>query len=457
MLTSDLYSATLTLRRLLQFNIERLRGALPAINVTTMPPESVSGADTVNLHLYHVVEDPATRNRPGPAANAPTANNPLALNLFYILTAHHEVNEVFDTETQHELMGLAMKTMHDFPRIDDTVAFDRGGLLPEPVLPATLLGTQSRLDIIQRPITPEDAINFWSAESSATVRLAAYYEVRTLFLVPEEAESVSGTVYDVGLFVDVGGPPVLTGSSSRVMFTPPPATGLGPQDVTADPARASFAPDLVPSPAEVSLAGSAMGSQPDTRIVLRNADWSALDPPLQSAEIDTALNPDWAAVVVGETARFNFRPVLRVSEPGGVRELDILPGNYQVSLRVRQEMPGPGGTVRATDSESNRLNLTLGAHIANVTPPGGNGRMVLELTPEFTLDDPALEYTLSIGGAVYDQTNAFAGNAAADAGLFMPVPTGLEFHPLFDTATSGFHHVRLWVNGAESQPFWVQT
>lgn len=457
MLSSDLFSATQTLTRLLRFNVERLRGTVPALNITVMPPESVSGSDTINLHLFHVVEDPATRNRPGPAADAPIATNPLALNLFYILTAHHEVNQIFDAETQHHLMGLAMKTMHDFPRIDDSVTFDRGGVLPEPVLPPALVGTQSRLDIIQRPITPEDAINFWSAESSATVRLAAYYEVRTLFLEPEAAESVSGTVYDVGLFVEVGGPPVLTRATSQIMFTPPPATGLGPQTVTADPARASFAPDLAPSPAEIRIAGSAMGTQPDTRIVLRNTDWIALDPTLESAEIDSALNPDWAPTVVGETASFNFRPTLRVSEAGGVRLVDILPGNYQVSLRVRQEMPGPGGTTRVTDSESNRLNVSLGAHIANVTPPGGNGRMVLELTPEFTLDDPALDYALSIGGTVYDLTGAFSGVAADDAGLFLPVPTGLEFHPLFDATVPGFHHVRLWVNGAESQPYWVQT
>jgi hypothetical protein len=457
MLSSDLFSVTQTLQRLLRFNIERLRGPVPALNITAMPPESVTGADTVNLHLFHVVEESSTRNRPGPAADAPTDTTPLGLNLYYILTAHHEVNQVFDAETQHRLMGLAMKTMHDFPRIDDSIAFDRGGLVPEPVLPAGLVGTSARLDIIQRPITPEDAINFWSAESSATVRLATYYEVRTLFLEPEMPQTVSGIVFDVGLFVDAGSPPVLTNSSSQVQFTPPAPTGLGPQTVAADPARATFAPDLVPSPAEIQLTGSAMGSQPDTRIVLRNMLWSGLDPVVDSAEIDTDLNPDWAATIIGQTARFNFRPILRIGSPGGVRQIPVQPGNYQISLRRRQQMPGPGGTQRNTDTESNRLNVALGAHIDIVTPPNIAGRMVLQLTPQFTIDDPLHEYGLSIGGAVYDQTSAFAGDPVTDAGLFMPLPTGLEFHPLFDTATPGFHHVRLEVNGAESQPFWVET
>jgi hypothetical protein len=33
----------------------------------------------------------------------------------------------------------------------------------------------------------------------------------------------------------------------------------------------------------------------------------------------------------------------------------------------------------------------------------------------------------------------------------------LEFHPLFDPTIAGAHPLRLTINGAESQPFWIVT
>jgi hypothetical protein len=57
------------------------------------------------------------RNDPSPGTGPfPISRNPLALSLYYILTAHHSKNDEFDAEIQQLLFGLAMK---DASRLSD--------------------------------------------------------------------------------------------------------------------------------------------------------------------------------------------------------------------------------------------------------------------------------------------------------------------------------------------------
>jgi Pvc16 N-terminal domain len=97
--TANLYLVTETIRRLIDFNVRALllREGLPTtLNVTTMPPERVgSETHTINLHLYHVMEDAFYKNRPPPGdGHPPIARQPLVLSLFYILTAHHATHRL---------------------------------------------------------------------------------------------------------------------------------------------------------------------------------------------------------------------------------------------------------------------------------------------------------------------------------------------------------------------------
>ena len=182
---ADLSLVTRSLRTLLDLNVRRLMGGLPpgAIAVTTQPPEEVGAAtNTLNLHLYHVAEDPHVRNAPRPAANARNdARPPMALRLFYILTAHHAQNSDSDALTQQRLMSFALRTMHDYPVIGDGIAVDAGAG-PEPVLDAALRGADNSFQVMLRSLPPEDTIAFWSAVDRQTARLSAYYEVRTVLL-----------------------------------------------------------------------------------------------------------------------------------------------------------------------------------------------------------------------------------------------------------------------------------
>src|SRR5919108_6017809 len=112
----NLFKVTRTLTDLLTQNITQdidpsLAGLL---NVTAIPPEKVENpSNTLSLHLYHIAEDPYYKNVLGPGSDVPNvAKAPMALSLFYILTAHHETNSVFDAEIQQKLMGYALKTFH---------------------------------------------------------------------------------------------------------------------------------------------------------------------------------------------------------------------------------------------------------------------------------------------------------------------------------------------------------
>ena len=158
---ADLSLVTSSLRTLMDLNMRRLMGGVPpgAISISTLPPEKVGAAqNTLNLHLYHIAEDRYYKNMPGPGNDARNiARAPMALALFYILTAHHEQNPDIDALTQQRLMGLALKTMHDYPIVGDRLMIDAGaGAGPQAVLHPALQGDDNPLQIILRPLTPED-------------------------------------------------------------------------------------------------------------------------------------------------------------------------------------------------------------------------------------------------------------------------------------------------------------
>ena len=90
-------------------------------------------------------------------------------------------NPDIDALTQQRLMSFALRTLHDYPVIDDGVAVDAGAG-PEPVLDAALRAADNSFQIMLRPLTPEDTIAFWSAVDRQTARLSAYYEVRMVLL-----------------------------------------------------------------------------------------------------------------------------------------------------------------------------------------------------------------------------------------------------------------------------------
>lgn len=464
--TSNLFLVTDTLTRLLRFNVQALvlrqTGLSTPVTVTAMPPERANGAtDTLNLHLYHVMEDMHYKNLTPPGlGGTPISRQPLALSLFYILTAHHDVNEEHDAANQQNLFSLAIKTMHDYSIIEDGLAIIPDGVAPQTVMALGLRNGENRFEIAPRPLTPEESMSFWSAEQTSTTRLSAYYEARTIFLEPEQPTGATGRVYDLGLFVAPISAPVLTSAAALTTFTPPATTGLPPQILDTSPARAMLNPGSLPEVNRVKLSGSALtgdGQPGASQIVLRTSAWQNLAPPVQDMVIDAGLNPGWNTQIGSEEALFELQGNLQAIVAGVPTPLEVTPGIYAASIRTTRRQATEGGTLRATVSESNQIAFSVGAHIAQVTGPNAQGRMVVQLTNTFDMTNAALGLQLIIDGEIYDDAAAFTGVAATDQGVYVAQAGQLEFHPLFDPAVTATHPVRLVINGAESQPFWFET
>ncbi|SCX79619.1 DUF4255 domain-containing protein [Nitrosospira sp. Nsp13] len=471
MATTNLFLVTQTLIRLLDFNVRALlrrelppSAPLPAITVTAMPPEKVGAVqNTLNLYLYHVIEDAYFKNLPPPGrgAEAAVSRQPLSLALYYILTAHHEINDIFDAEAQQHYFGLGMKSFHDNPVIDDDLAISPDGGLAQTVMASGLQGRGNRIEISLRPLTAEESLTFWSAEQTATTRLSAYYEVRTIFLEPEEPSGAHGTVFDLGLFLSAGQAPVLERVSALTYFNPPVETGLGPQIIETMPARATLAPGMVPEVSRVRLAGMALrgdGRVGSARIVLRTSAWRERMPPVRSAGIDPALNPGWGIALTEYAGQFDLQGILVIDTGDGPVSMEVTPGIYAVSVETTRRMETPGGVARFTSSESNQIAFSVGARIEGVDPPNGSGRMMLKVFNLFDMT-AGLDVQLAIDGIRYAEleTADFANIPSQDRGFFERQPGQIEFHPLFDPLLSASHPVRLIINGAESQPFWIET
>ena len=461
--TLNLFHVTDTLTRLLEFNVQSLflrQGIVNSVTVTAMPPERAGAAtDTLNLHLYHVMEDAHYKNLTPPGAGGtPVSRQPLALSLFYILTAHHEINEVYDAQNQQSLFSLAIKTMHDHSLIDDNLAISPDGGPLQIVMHADLLGHDNHFEVSPRPLTPEESMSYWTAEQASTTRLSAYYEVRTIFIEPEEPTGASGRVYDLGLFVAPISAPVLEKVSALSDFTPPIASGVPPQVLETSPARAVLHPGSSPEVNRINLKGSALtgdGQPGASQIVLRTPAWRDLAVPVPDTVIDTSLNPGWNVEITATAARFDLQGSLQATIGGVPTALPVTPGIYAVSVRNTRRQQTEGGTLRETTSESNQIAFSAGAHITQVVP-GGAGRLVVEVTNSFDMTAAGFDAQLLIDGEIYDEAIVFA-NTPTDAGLFVRQAGQIEFRPLFNLATVATHPLRLIINGAESQPFWFTT
>lgn len=461
--TLNLFHVTETLTRLLEFNVRALflrQGIVNAVTVTAMPPERAGATtDTLNLHLYHVMEDAHYKNLTPPGSGGPpVSRQSLALSLFYILTAHHEINEVYDAQNQQNLFSLAIKTMHDNSLIDDNLTISPDGGLPQTVMHTELRGRDNHFEISPRPLTPEESMSFWTAEQTSTTRLSAYYEVRTIFIEPEEPTGSFGRVYDLGLFVAPISAPVLTGVSALTAFTPPAASGIPPQVIDTSPARAVLEPGSLPEVNRIKIAGSALtgdGQPGASQILLRNSAWRELAIPVRDTVIDTSLNPGWNVEITATAAQFDLQASLQAIVGGVATVLEVTPGIYAVSVRTTRRQQTQGGTLRETASDSNQIAFSAGAHITQVIA-GGPGRLIVQVTNTFDMTAAGLDLQLSIDSEIYDEAVAFT-NTPGDAGLFVRQAGQIEFHPFFNPATAATHPLRLTINGAESQPFWFTT
>lgn len=204
-------AATATLRRVLLARIGDLDATLKGdLAVTTQPLDLVHQArkdvtpPQLNIFLYHTAVNAGWRNMDLPGERGVP---PLALNLYYMLTAYATNNndDKDGDESSHRVLCAAMSVLHDYPvltRADIAAALDGNDLAQQ----------FERVRITPQPLSVDEIYKLWTAYQ-APYRISAAYEL-TVTLV--DSSIASGAA-----------PPVLTrGEQDRGVYA---LAGAAPQ------------------------------------------------------------------------------------------------------------------------------------------------------------------------------------------------------------------------------------
>src|SRR5262245_11039594 len=151
-----------TLRTLLRDRME------DPVDITIAPPDiTVTGISgrRLNLYLFQVAENASLKNQeiPGQGHPADYGHPPLSLDLSYLVTAFgaNETNPDADLQAQ-QILGDAMRVLHDFPVITDNLHIDGNPASPL-ILDTALVGEFERLKVTLQPATADEFAKIWSA------------------------------------------------------------------------------------------------------------------------------------------------------------------------------------------------------------------------------------------------------------------------------------------------------
>jgi Pvc16 N-terminal domain len=167
-------AVTTTLRNLLDQGVrEELGGGVVTANPPDKARQSREGRNQLNIFLYQTIVNGAWRNMDMPNRVKPgeIGQPPLALNLYYLITAYAKDN---DDVIGHRLLGAAMQIFHD-----------RALLNPEEIkraLPESNLHNQiERVRITPQQLSLEELSKLWSIFQTQ-YRISAAYEVSVILI-----------------------------------------------------------------------------------------------------------------------------------------------------------------------------------------------------------------------------------------------------------------------------------
>lgn len=176
-------AVTATLRSLIERGFDQAKDPanadplLQGTQVTMQPPDEARGANPperqLNLYLYQVMPNGAYRNADVPRQLRPgeTGQPPLALNLYYLLTAYATDDQ---QPVSHRILGRAMAVLNDHPLL--------GRREIEAALPNTGLSEQfERVRLSFQPLALEDIFKLWSGFQTH-YRLSAAYEATVVLI-----------------------------------------------------------------------------------------------------------------------------------------------------------------------------------------------------------------------------------------------------------------------------------
>jgi hypothetical protein len=172
-------AVTTTLRHLLQQRFDT--DGSSNVTVTTKPPDKArdnSNGNQVNLFLYQTQINAAWRNMDIPTQVKPgeTGQSPLALNLYYLLTAYAQ-NDDFPEPTSHRLLGQAMSVFHDHTILsseDIKAALTNLGEYD-------LYDQVERVRVTSQPLSMDELSKLWTTFQTQ-YRISAAYEVAVVLI-----------------------------------------------------------------------------------------------------------------------------------------------------------------------------------------------------------------------------------------------------------------------------------
>jgi hypothetical protein len=222
-----------------------------AVQITGLSPEVVrqgQGAQ-LSLYLYHVDENNAQENlfwapQAQAAAGPPIQYQPLALDLYYLLSAYADGSYVHEQQA----MSIAMRVFHENPIV-------RGTGPDRQPWELTLSLERRSYDELSR---------LWQATTSA-LRLSAVYRAAVVFIEPEPAPAPGPPVSVVARMVvpwAAGPDPKLLSTHREVNYAIPSGAQV---TFTQDPATVAAA-------GEVLLVGTGLDTLAQERLILIGPD-----------------------------------------------------------------------------------------------------------------------------------------------------------------------------------------
>lgn len=451
----DLSLVTSSLKKLLVDNINKaFYGGGNTVTVTPEPPDKVGAVtNKISLYMYHVAEEAHYKNFEGPGTGERNvARTPMALCLYYILTAHHESpSPETDPLTQQTLMGYALKTMHDYALIHDgTTVFGA------PILQGAMSGNDNPIQVILRPVSAEDAVSFWGAEDQQTARLSAYYEVRVVLLEPDEPATLAAPVLSLGTYLYQLGTPHIERSSCELPFTLPASAGGATLTPEVTPARVTTEVSLDPAVNRVVLTGNNLSGPQPRELWLSSEQLAGVggERPVNLSLLDNTTN-GWALAVSDDALTLDLSGTLYYLDSGGNQQsVALLPGIYAAFLRVTMAQRFVGDALVSNTNDSNQVAFAIVPRIASVdvdVPVAG--KVTVTIVDTFALNDVDVTIKLYVDGQAYTEV----AGTVNDGEYEITTPTTVVFNAIFATNAAGDHPIRLMANGVESPPYWIET
>lgn len=445
----DLWMVTAALQDVIKTKAAEAYLGAGSVDVTVGSPQEEDTSGTtpiINIYLFHVIENAHYKNQPARTGSGPVPiqHIPIGLDVHYVLTVRAP-DGAMRMQVEHRLLGITAKVVHDYPIITRGILFDQ-----------TILEEDDRFDLILRPVSIEESMNFWAGDDTKVTRPSLFVEARVIQLEPEPPQILPGIVLTVGTFVFAGRGPRITSSRNQIAFVPP---GFSVTRVSAEPARVAlheqeFDPfsneivdtntqDLIRLNNRLTLVGSGFGRGHRFLELRRVGD----NEPNAARVLD--LEPDQTLPAIDRNANWKFevfadRISLSFFTTARDRNLvltNFVPGIYTARVLLEQE---PRAQV------SNQTVFAVIPQVVDIDPQGGD---VHELTIAGDyLQNTETEVVLVVGDLVFTEV----ASVAAPGQFTITGADTLEFQIATPAPGDLPLPVNLTVNSAQATPAWVE-